>query len=234
MVGWMRLQEQESAAIARNTKVELHLIRHGQTNWNKERRAQGHSESQLTELGIQQAQNLGRRIVDLEFDAIFCSSSLRARQTAEHIFTASNSPICYLDQLREIYLGPWEGHLYDDIAKREPESYQHFWHQPHLFQIEGAESFFQLQQRAVDAIAEIQAQQPSTNSKHNKVAVISHGALIKAYLCYVEGLTISELWTPPLMHNCAHSIVKFNLDKDGKKEPNILQYADQPVTNLHS
>lgn len=209
--------------------MELHLIRHGETNWNKERRAQGHSESQLTELGIQQAQNLGSRIAELEFDTIFCSSSLRARQTAEHMFTASNLPIYYLDQLREIYLGPWEGHLYDDIAKREPESYQHFWHQPHLFQVEGAESFFQLQQRAVDTIGEIQDQHSSKKPKHDRVAVITHGALIKAYLCYVEGLTMSELWTPPLMHNCAHSIVKFTLGSRGKKEPNILQYADQPV-----
>ena len=45
--------------------MELHFIRHGQTNWNEEHRVQGQSESELTELGIQQARDLGDRIAHL-------------------------------------------------------------------------------------------------------------------------------------------------------------------------
>ena len=95
--------------------MELYLIRHGQTDWNKERRAQGQSESKLTELGEQQARELGERLAPVEFDHIYCSSSQRTRQTADLAFGHRNMEIEYRDSLREIFLGPWEGHLYDDI-----------------------------------------------------------------------------------------------------------------------
>lgn len=207
--------------------MELHLIRHGETNWNKERRVQGQSESQLTDLGIQQAKALGLRIGHLNFDKIYCSSSLRTRQTAEHAFPESTTEIAYLDELREIFLGPWEGHLYEDLAQREPESHRHFWEQPHLFQVEGAESFFELQQRAIDAVAEIETRHSTNATSTRKVAIVSHGALIKSYLCHVEGRSMDQLWAPPRMHNCAHSIVAFS-SIDGSSTANILQYADQP------
>lgn len=207
--------------------MELHLIRHGETDWNRERRIQGQSESQLTELGVQQAKELGQRIGHLEFEKIYCSSSLRTRQTAEQTFRESSAELVYLDELREIFLGPWEGHLYDDLAKREPDSHRHFWEQPHLFNVEGAESFFELQQRAVDAVAKIESAHRSTTSNTRKVALVSHGALIKSYLCHVEGRTMDQLWAPPRMHNCAHSIVAFT-GSDDARSAHILQYADQP------
>jgi probable phosphoglycerate mutase len=206
--------------------MELHLIRHGETNWNKERRVQGQSESHLTDLGIQQAMELGQRISHLEFDKIYCSSSLRTRQTAEHAFPESTTEINYLDELREIFLGPWEGHLYEDLAQREPESHRHFWEQPHLFQVSGAESFFELQQRAIDAVTKIETTHRAGSASGRKVAIVSHGALIKSYLCHVEGRSMDQLWAPPRMHNCAHSIVAFS-SVDDTCSANILQYADQ-------
>ena len=162
--------------------MELHLIRHGETNWNKERRVQGQSDSHLTDLGTQQAKEFGQRIAHLEFDKIYCSSSLRTRQTAEYAFPELATEIKYLDELREIFLGPWEGHLYEDLAQSEPESHGHFWEQPHLFQLSGAESFFELQQRAIDAVAEIEAAHRTDSVSGRKVAIVSHGALIKSYL----------------------------------------------------
>ena len=206
--------------------MELHLIRHGETNWNKERRVQGQSESHLTDLGIQQAKELGQRISHLEFNKIYCSSSLRTRQTAEHAFPESTTEINYLDELREIFLGPWEGHLYEDLAQREPESHRHFWEQPHLLQVSGAESFFELQQRAIDAVAKIETTHRAGSASGRKVAIVSHGALIKSYLCHVEGRSMDQLWAPPRMHNCAHSIVAFS-SVDDTCSANILQYADQ-------
>ncbi len=214
--------------------MELHLIRHGETNWNKERRVQGQSESQLTALGIQQAKQLGERIADIQFDKVYCSSSLRTRQTAQHVFAETHATIIYLDNLREIYLAHWEGHLYDEIAAKEPDSHGHFWQQPHLFQVAGAENFSQLQQRAIDTIANISAGQRMKQATHNKIAVISHGALIKTYLCHIEGRTMDQLWEPPRMHNCAHSIVTLNIGSDGKTEANIVLYANQPANKEYS
>lgn len=200
--------------------MELHLIRHGQTNWNEERRVQGQSESKLTELGIQQARKLGDKLKSLEFDRIYCSSSLRARQTVEHAFEHHKQPVTYLDSLREIHLGPWEGRLYDEIEQEDPDSFRHFWHEPHQFNVPGAETFYAMQERAVNTIKSI-----GKISKQQRVAVVSHGALIKTVLAHIEELPMEELWKPPLMHNCAHSIVEMN----DTESFTITVYADQPI-----
>ena len=201
--------------------MKLHLFRHGQTDWNAERRVQGQSESRLNELGIRQAKALGERIRDLRFDRIYCSSSLRTRETAAHAFAHADLAIEFLDTLREIHMGPWEGHLYDDISASEPDSFRHFWQEPHLFRVDGAESFYDLQERALAAIAGIAAQ-----CRGQEIAVVSHGALIKSVLCHVDGRPLEQLWAPPSMHNCAHSIIEYDSAGRGR----IVQYADQPVT----
>ncbi len=199
--------------------MELHLIRHGQTDWNEERRVQGQSESQLTALGVEQARSLAQRIADLHLDIVYCSSSLRTRQTAEHLFADRDIAIRYLDSLREIALGPWEGTLYDDLQASDPDSYRHFWEEPHLFAVDGAETFYQLQDRAVAAVHQLADEHPG-----KRVAVVSHGALIKTVLAHTESLPMSQLWRPPLMHNCAHSVIEFR--RDGSRR--IVQYADRP------
>lgn len=198
--------------------MELHLFRHGQTDWNAERRVQGQSESRLNDLGIQQAQALSERISQVQFSHVYCSSSQRTRETAAHAFAHGDFSFTYLDSLREIFMGPWEGHLYDDISRRDPDSFRHFWHEPHLFNVAGTESFAELQQRAVTAIEGIRA-----SHQGERIALVSHGALIKAVLCQLAGRPLSELWAPPAMHNCAHSIVEFTESGD----VTILQYADQ-------
>ena len=203
--------------------MDLHLIRHGQTDWNEERRVQGQSDSRLTQLGREQAIELGQRIQLVEFDKVFCSSSFRTRQTAANLFPDSRVEIEYLDNLREIFLGPWEGTLYDEIERREPDSFRHFWEEPHLFDVEGAESFYELQNRAVAAVERIAEQH-----LEQQIAVVSHGALIKTILCHVENLPMSALWTPPPMHNCAHSIIRLSVD--GSHE--IVQYADVAYADL--
>ncbi|MEQ8952981.1 MAG: histidine phosphatase family protein, partial [Gammaproteobacteria bacterium] len=198
--------------------MEVHLIRHGETDWNRERRVQGQSDSRLNDAGEQQARELAARIEHIRFDAIFCSSSLRTRQTAAALFSDRLDHIQYLDTLREIYLGPWEGSLYDEIESHSPDSFRHFWQEPHLFAVAGAENFYQLQTRAMDALRELQQQH------HGKrVAVVSHGALIKTVLAHAQCLPMEKLWTPPHLHNCAHNIISFAADGSSR----VLQIADR-------
>ncbi len=198
--------------------MELHLIRHGETDWNRERRVQGQSDSRLTERGARQARALAPRLRALRLDRIYCSTSLRARQTAGHLFDGAD--IEYLDSLREIRLGPWEGRLYDQVEASEPEAFRRFWREPHRFAADGAETFFELQRRALEAVEAMAGRHPG-----GAVAVVSHGALIKSLLCRFEGRPMAELWAPPRLHNCAHSIVRFG--RDGGRR--IVQYADRPA-----
>ena len=203
--------------------MEMHLIRHGQTNWNEEGRVQGQSESRLTPLGIQQARDVGSKLQHISFDRLYCSSSRRTRETARYTFARQNQPIGYLDSLREIAMGPWEGRLHAEIEQEAPDSFRHFWHEPHLFNVAGAETFYDLQRRAMNSIREI-----ASDCRGQRVAVISHGALIKSILAHIEKLPMDQLWTPPIMHNCAHNIIQLN--ESG--EYSISLYADQSYESV--
>ena len=196
--------------------MKLHLIRHGQTDWNAIRRVQGQSESVLTPLGKQQAAALGSEISQYNIKQVYCSSSVRTRETADQLFRNSPVQIKYLDDLREIFLGPWEGRLYDEIEVDAPTDFHHFWHQPHLFSVDGAETFLHLQQRGMKVLTEICRQ-----SQQEEIAIVSHGALIKSILCHYEDKHLSRLWDPPRMQNCAHSIL--SLDNQAKGQ--IIKYA---------
>ncbi len=203
--------------------MELHLIRHGETQWNRDRRVQGQCNVGLNETGNRQAVELGEQLRDIRFDAIYSSSSLRARETAWLAFPDRHEDIVFLDDLREIDLGPWEGRLHAEIAVEDPESQHHFWHMSHLFRLEGAETFHELQERAMLAIRDM-----SRRHAGQRIAAVSHGALIKSVLCRLEGLPMRDLWSWLPMRNCAHNIAR--LGRDGAGE--ILQYAGQPFAHV--
>jgi phosphoserine phosphatase len=201
----------------------IHLIRHGETNWNKEKRIQGRSESTLTAEGEQQASKLKRQLSEVGIGHVFCSSSIRTRETADILFEGSNATIEYCDELREIFLGSWEGALWPQMLLTFPEDAQAFWERPHEFNLTGAETFLDVQHRGVKKFLEI-----VRDSSACDIAIISHGVLIKSILCYVEQRPLARLWEPPHLHNCAHSIIELS----GDQLPRIVQYADILIANL--
>ena len=200
--------------------MELHLFRHGETDWNKEGRAQSHNGSQLSSLGVQQAKAVGEKIKNVKFNAIYSSSSLRTRQTAKIMWPEQENQITYSFDYREIELGPWEGKLYKDLKLSDPSAHAHFFSDPHLFHVAGAETFENLTERSVKAINSL-----FQRERGKTIALVSHGAFIKALLTKIEGKKLSQIWDPPFMHNCAHNILKFKSISSIK----IKMYAD----NLH-
>ena len=98
------------------------LVRHGETEWNLQRRYQGRSDSPLTENGIAQAHAIGTLASELPVSVIVASPLGRARLTAELIL--EHLPLAvdlHLDdRLRELSLGCWDGLTYQEIAGREP------------------------------------------------------------------------------------------------------------------
>lgn len=197
--------------------MRVHLIRHGQTNWNKEKRVQGHAESTLTPEGKQQAAALAPALKPYNIAKVYCSSSVRTRETAAILFAEPSPPIEYCDELREIFLGPWEGLLQSEIRELYPDDFANFWGSPERFKQEGAELFDAVQQRGL-----IQLKRILSAHATEDVAIVSHGVLIKSILCALEGRPMAKLWEPPIMHNCAHSIVTC---ESSEATPRIIQFA---------
>lgn len=180
---------------------------------------QGQMESTLCKEGREQAAALRPTLNKIAFDKVYCSTSIRARETATILFANRDIETEYRDSLREILLGPWEGFLQTEVKEKYPESFDEFWHFPHRFSLAGAESFAQVQQRGMQEL-----QRVMDESAGQDVAIISHGVLIKSILCQLEGRPLDRLWEPPVVHNCSHSIVA--LDKDCNAVPQIIQYAE--------
>ena len=197
----------------------IHLIRHGETNWNKEKRAQGQMESVLTDEGIAQAKALGAALKNSGISRVYCSSSVRTRQTADILFGGLSIPVIYSDQLREIHMGSWEGKLYSELQATHPAQFNAFWNQPDAFDLPGAETFLDVQKRAVQQLEFI-----LNDSQAEDIAIVSHGVLIKTLLCDTENRALGSLWQAPAMHNCARSIIVIN--EDGSRQ--ISLYSDQP------
>jgi broad specificity phosphatase PhoE len=106
----------------------IYLVRHGQTEFNRERRIQGHVDSPLTELGVRQAKAVGRLLRDLIRDPVgwrIVSSPLgRAHATAELVSAKLGGlPVELDDRLKEMSWGAYDGRLRAELEAQEPETF---------------------------------------------------------------------------------------------------------------
>lgn len=93
----------------------LYLIRHGETDSNKSYRFQGQTDIELNAKGKAQAQLLAEHFKDIKLDKIYCSSLLRARQTAAPLAAVHGLEVQPVEDIKEIAFGKWEGLTYNQI-----------------------------------------------------------------------------------------------------------------------
>ncbi|MCB1755913.1 MAG: histidine phosphatase family protein [Gammaproteobacteria bacterium] len=165
-------------------KTTILLARHGETEWNRQHRLQGHQNSPLTREGEQQARRLSEKLRHQTIDALYSSPLGRAVETAAIVAenTATAAPRTR-DELREINLGPWEGKTREEARAANPSAYRAFCENPAEFALPGAESFRQLCDRGVCAIASLAEENP-----HKTLLVVSHWMLIKTVIAHYSGV----------------------------------------------
>ena len=91
--------------ITENVSTDIYIVRHGQTDWNIQRRLQGHTDIHLNEQGKQQARHLQEKFSDIHFTKIFSSDLTRARSTAQLIFDSNQLTVIETPLLREKIYG---------------------------------------------------------------------------------------------------------------------------------
>lgn len=163
--------------------TRLYLIRHAEAEGNLYRRAQGHWDGKVTDLGKKQIDALAERFKDIRIDAVYASDLSRAVETAGALTRGRDLKITTTPRLREMCMGVWEGEAWGDIAWRWPEQMEYFNHDPEKLSVPGAESFDEVQKRMKSILLEIA-------EKHDgqTVGVVSHGMAIRCFLCGVMGL----------------------------------------------
>ena len=114
----------------------LYLIRHAETEYNREGRVQGHTDSPLSELGREQALRLRGRVDGIKLAAAVASPAKRAVDTAQTALDGTMHLETY-EGLREMNLGVWEEQLAADIRKAYPGEIKVWFDRPSRVRIEG-------------------------------------------------------------------------------------------------
>jgi probable phosphoglycerate mutase len=148
------------------------LVRHGETDWNRERRWQGHADRPLNETGRAQARALADRLAASPPDALWASDLVRARETAEFVAERLGLQVRLDARLREVDVGEWSGLTAADVELRFPEGWRR--------RLEGGtgwkhgERYEEMGERVVAALREIAA------AETGRVAVVTHGGAMRA------------------------------------------------------
>ncbi len=127
--------------------MDIYLVRHGQTEWDEERRMQGSENSDMTAMGKEDSKYLAKELSRTEFSQIYSSPLGRAMETAKYIKMGRTQEIITLDSFREMSLGKWEGMTDSDVKAKYPEEHNNFWNRPHIFKPAGGETFEELRER---------------------------------------------------------------------------------------
>ena len=158
------------------------LARHGETDWNREKRWQGHADLSLNERGREQARALAERLELVPFGAIYASDLRRARETALIVAERKGLAVTPLRELREIDVGSWTGLSHDEVKERFRDAYTQSrtrtgrgW--------EGGETYAEMGRRVLDAVSRIASEHPG-----DAVLVVTHSGPIRTVRAHALGL----------------------------------------------
>lgn len=183
--------------------TRLVLLRHGQTAWNLEGRAQGHTDVGLDDTGRAQAAAAAPYVAGFAPTALWSSDLARARQTAE-IVAPAGLEIAFDARLREFDVGERAGLDIAEFAARFPVEHA-AWRDGHVTgHVPGAETVSQVTGRVVPALREIAAATPAGQT----TVVVSHGAALKVSIAEFLGWPEEISATLRGLDNCGWAVLE--------------------------
>lgn len=191
--------------------MEIYIVRHGETLWNKGKRLQGRTDIELNDYGRELARKTGIALMNTNIDIIYSSPLKRAYETADLIRNGRNINIITDERIRELCFGCYEGENFSELIKNDNLTFKYFFKQPELYvPADDAETLQHLINRAGNFMHDVI--EPLADYT-NRVMIVAHGALNKAIMCYIKKHDISEFWSGGLQQNCNVMIVDYT---DGK------------------
>jgi len=173
------------------------LARHGETDWNRDNRFQGHADPRLNALGRAQARELAERLAAEQIAAVFASPLRRARETAEIVAGRLGLAVALVEALREVDVGSWSGLTADEIAERFPDGYGRWLEYAHGW--DDGESYEELAERVVPALYAL-----AERHEDEVILVVTHGGPIRAAHAHAAGTSHGEARRRgTLVDNCA-------------------------------
>lgn len=154
------------------------LARHGETDDNRPPlRFQGWRDTPLNDTGRRQAAELAERVADQNLVSLWSSDLSRARETAEIIAGQVGLAVTLDPRLREANRGDWEGRLFDDVAREEPERFAAWMRAGADWRFPGGESLVEQQERVLACVRDIRS------GAELPALAVCHGGSIRVALC---------------------------------------------------
>jgi alpha-ribazole phosphatase len=181
--------------------ARLLLIRHGQTDYNLNRRYCGFSNPSLNASGVAQAKSLARQLKEFDITTVYSSDLSRAMQTAEILFPGHQ--IKTTPNFREFNFGIFEGLNYAEITERYPKLYHNWLANPLNVSIPEGEKFADFRNRVDSELTSV-----ISSNRNKTIALVTHSGTIRLILCKVLRYALERFWE--ISHeNAAFSIIDY-------------------------
>jgi len=202
--------------------TQIILARHGQTAWNKGEVFRGHTDIDLDETGVRQAELLADYLAGFKIDAVYCSPRQRALKTAQAIALRQKLEVQPMAEIDDISFGRWEGKPIDQVRQEDKVLFTQWALTPDLVKLPGGESLDEVTQRAMALVRDI-VQQYQGN-----VVLVSHQVVHKALILGMLGLDNSHFWKV-VMDTAAITTFSWQQNMFVLKEHNNVCYLKTPV-----
>lgn len=185
--------------------MKIYLVRHGETDYNKNKVFQGQIDSHLTDEGIQQAKDLAKRLKDCKISKIYCSTLARARDTAKIISEVLKVDVVESPLLKEQSLGVWEGKNKQEVIKDLKDKYGSLMDKKEIIPPQG-EGFEKVEERSIPFI------EKAIKESSGNILVVGHALLNRVIIGYYLGMDYFNRYKI-VQKNCHLNIL--NVSRDG-------------------
>lgn len=206
--------------------LKLTVIRHGETDWNVNSIIQGHQQTSLNQRGHQQAEAIASVINASDYDAIYCSDLIRARQTLEPVAVPAHIPLYYCEELREWNLGVLETLNHEQARQQHPQVFENYKNRVIDVKIPDGESIQDRYQRSHDFLQTL-----ATLHQDAHLLVVTHGGILDDYYRRANSIALEKHKDWPIYNA---SINRFQLEKT---ELQMIEWANidhlQDIGSMH-
>ncbi len=169
--------------------TKMILIRHGETDWNKEQIFRGRIDVALNEVGLAQAGAVKESLKDVKIDRIYSSPLSRAFETASVLEENRGLEVEIEKGFIDIDFGKWQGLSHEKVKEEYNNLYEIWLTEPHNVVFPGGESLEDVRKRSMKALEKV-----IENHPEETLAIVSHRVINKVLLCAILGIELSHFW----------------------------------------
>lgn len=187
--------------------MKIYMIRHGETDWNKERKLQGQVDIPLNAFGRHLAEETAPALKDIPFSAVYTSPLSRAKETAELVMAGRQVPLIEEPRIVEMGFGEYEGLCCNEDGWNIPDpDFRNFFDAPEKYQPpRGGETFRQVSDRLESFLKELLGNQ---KLRDKTVLLSTHGAALCGILRLIKQNPLERYWDGGVHKNCAVTIAE--------------------------